>query len=87
MGRQFMEPLDCPFVATDELLRSFRLKANVDVIIADMHGEATSEKMAFGHFCDGRVSMVVGSHTHVPTADLQILSGGTAYLTDAGMFV
>jgi calcineurin-like phosphoesterase len=56
-----------------------------DAIVVDFHGEATSEKMAMGHFCDGRASLVVGTHSHVPTADAQVLPGGTAYQTDAGM--
>jgi metallophosphoesterase (TIGR00282 family) len=84
-GRLFMEPNDDPFRLTAELLGKHRLGATVDAIIADFHGEATSEKMAYGHSFDGRVSLVVGTHTHVPTADLQILPGGTAYQTDAGM--
>ena len=84
-GRLFMEPNDDPFRLTAELLGRHRLGATVDAIIADFHGEATSEKMAYGHSFDGRVSLVVGTHTHVPTADLQILPGGTAYQTDAGM--
>jgi 2',3'-cyclic-nucleotide 2'-phosphodiesterase len=85
MGRLFMEPNDDPFRLTAELLGRHRLGATVDAVIADFHGEATSEKMAYGHSFDGRVSLVVGTHTHVPTADLQILPAGTAYQTDAGM--
>ncbi len=85
MLRLFMEPLDCPFQAAEAVLAEHRLGATVDAVIVDIHGEATSEKMAMGHFLDGRVSMVVGSHSHVPTADLNILPGGTAYQTDAGM--
>jgi 2',3'-cyclic-nucleotide 2'-phosphodiesterase len=85
MGRIFMEPLDCPFAAVDQALSRYRLAGNADVVIVDIHAEATSEKMAMGHFCDGRASMVVGSHSHVPTADAQVLPGGTAYQTDAGM--
>jgi len=85
MGRLFMEPNDDPFRSTAELLGKYRLGANVDAIVADFHGEATSEKMGYGHSFDGRVSLVVGTHTHVPTADTQILPGGTAYQTDAGM--
>jgi metallophosphoesterase (TIGR00282 family) len=84
-GRLFMEPLDDPFRLTAELLGKHRLGVTVDAIVADFHGEATSEKMAYGHSFDGRVSLVVGTHTHVPTADLQILPSGTAYQTDAGM--
>ncbi len=85
MGRLFMEPNDDPFRLTAELLGKYRLGGTVDAIVADFHGEATSEKMAYGHSFDGRVSLVVGTHTHVPTADAQILPGGTAYQTDAGM--
>jgi len=85
MGRVFMDPLDDPFAGVDKLLKSGKLGAKYDFILVDIHGEATSEKMAMGHFCDGRVSMVVGSHQHVPTADAMILPGGTAYQTDAGM--
>jgi len=85
MGRLFMEPNDDPFRVTAELLGKHRLGATVDAIVADFHGEATSEKMAYGHSFDGRVSLVVGTHTHCPTADTQILPAGTAYQTDAGM--
>lgn len=85
MGRVFMDPLDDPFAAVEKILRTGKLGQKYDFILVDIHGEATSEKMAMGHFCDGRVSLVVGSHSHVPTADAQILSGGTAYQTDAGM--
>lgn len=85
MGRLFMDPLDDPFSAVEGVLDKYTLAQNVDAIIVDMHGEATSEKMAMGHFCDGRASVVVGSHSHVPTADAQILPGGTAYQTDMGM--
>lgn len=85
MARLFMDPLDDPFPAVDSVLKQNPLKAAVDATIIDFHGEATSEKMAMGHFCDGRASLVVGSHSHIPTADAQILPGGTAYHTDAGM--
>lgn len=85
MGRVFMDPLDDPFAAVAHELGACPLGEGCDTILVDMHAEATSEKMAMGHFCDGRVSVVVGSHTHVPTADVMILSGGTAYQTDAGM--
>ena len=85
MGRLFMDALDDPFSAVDQLLKAHRLAGNVDAILIDFHGEATSEKMAMGHFLDGKVSLVVGTHTHVPTADHVILPGGTAYQTDAGM--
>lgn len=85
MGRLFMDPLDDPFAAVDKVLATAKLGKKYDAILVDIHGEITSEKMSMGHFCDGRVSMVVGSHTHVPTADAQIFDGGTAYQTDAGM--
>lgn len=86
LGTVFMKiALDNPFAATDRALDSLPLGTVADAVIVDIHCEATSEKMAMGHFCDGRASLVVGSHTHVPTADHQILPAGTAYLTDAGM--
>ena len=85
MGRIFMDPLDDPFACVEAELSKHRLGHTVSFILVDIHCEATSEKMAMGHFCDGRVSFVVGSHSHVPTADAQILEGGTAYQTDAGM--
>jgi metallophosphoesterase (TIGR00282 family) len=84
LGRVHMDPLDDPFAAVDRVLNDTPLGQVADAIIVDMHCEATSEKMAMGHFCDGRASLVVGTHTHVPTADAQILNGGTAYQTDAG---
>ncbi len=85
MARLFMEALDCPFVCLDQQLDVHQLGKNADFILVDIHGEATSEKMSVGHFCDGRVSAVLGTHSHVPTADTQILPGGTAYQTDLGM--
>jgi metallophosphoesterase (TIGR00282 family) len=85
MGRMFMELTDDPFRATAELLGKYRLGASIDVVVCDIHAEATSEKMAYAHSFDGRASLVVGTHTHCPTADTQILPGGTAYQTDAGM--
>tara|TARA_X000000368_G_scaffold402927_2_gene377346 strand:+ start:2073 stop:2918 length:846 start_codon:yes stop_codon:yes gene_type:complete len=85
MARLFMELNDSPFDAIEKLLDRYRLGDNVQAVILDFHGEATSEKMAMGHYLDGRASLVVGTHTHVPTADLHILAGGTAYQTDAGM--
>ena len=85
MGRVFMEPLDDPFACVKAELAKVELGGTVDFILIDVHAEATSEKMAMGHFCDGRASLVVGSHSHVPTADSQLLPGGTAYQTDAGM--
>jgi metallophosphoesterase (TIGR00282 family) len=84
LGRVHMEALDDPFSAVDRELEACPLGAAADAVIVDMHCEATSEKMAMGHFCDGRASLVIGTHTHVPTADHQILNGGTAYQTDAG---
>lgn len=84
-GQVFMEPNDSPFRAVDVALAGVRLGGSVDFILVDFHAEATSEKMALGHFLDGRVSAVVGSHQQVPTADAMILNGGTAYQTDAGM--
>jgi metallophosphoesterase (TIGR00282 family) len=86
MARLFMEPvLDDPFVTMEKLLAQYRLGQNANAIFVDFHGEASSEKMAFGHVVDGRVSAVVGTHTHIPTADDQILPRGTAYQSDAGM--
>ncbi len=85
MARLFMDPLDDPFAAVQRELERHRLGATVHAVILDFHGEATSEKMAMGHFVDGRVSLCVGTHTHVPTADTMILPGGTGYQTDAGM--
>lgn len=85
MGRLYMDALDDPFAGIDSVLARHRLGGTVQAALVDIHAEATSEKMAFGHYCDGRVSAVVGSHTHIPTADAQILPKGTAYLTDAGM--
>ncbi|HJO74914.1 MAG TPA: TIGR00282 family metallophosphoesterase [Rhodospirillales bacterium] len=85
MGRLFMEPIDDPFAAVDDALKNHRLGHSVDAIVVDFHCEATSEKQGMGHFLDGRVSAVVGTHTHAPTADAQVLPGGTAFLTDIGM--
>jgi len=86
MGRVFMHPdLDDPFKEAEKIVAACPLRKGADAIIFDFHAEATSEKQCFGHFLDGRVSVVVGTHTHVPTADAQILTGGTGYLTDAGM--
>jgi 2',3'-cyclic-nucleotide 2'-phosphodiesterase len=84
MGRIFMDPLDDPFAAVERELSACPLGEGADAVLVDMHAEATSEKMAMGHFCDGRASLVVGTHSHVPTADAQVLPGGTAYQTDAG---
>ena len=77
--------VDSPFDAIDPILENYEMGENVDAILVDFHCEATSERMAMGHYLDSRVSLVTGSHTHVPTADCQILPGGTAYHTDAGM--
>ena len=85
MGRVFMDPLDDPFQAVERALSTYPLAGAVQFTLVDIHGEATSEKMAMGHFCDGRASLVAGTHSHVPTADHQILPGGTAYLSDVGM--
>jgi metallophosphoesterase (TIGR00282 family) len=86
MGQVFMNPLlDDPFRRVEALLDGAALKRDVDVIIIDFHAEATSEKMCFAHFVDGRATMVVGTHTHCPTADHQVLDGGTAFISDAGM--
>jgi hypothetical protein len=85
MGRLFMDPLDDPFAALNDELTRQPLGAGIHATIVDVHCEASSEKMALGHFADGRASAVLGSHSHIPTADAQILPRGTAYLTDAGM--
>ncbi len=85
MGRIFMDPLDDPFAAVEHELKVCALGRDADAVVIDMHAEATSEKQAMGYFADGRASLVVGTHTHAPTADHQILPGGTAFMTDAGM--
>ncbi len=86
LGQVFMKrPFDDPFSALDGLLKQYPMGGQVSASLIDIHCEATSEKMATGHFCDGRASIVVGTHTHVPTSDAMILPGGTAYQTDAGM--
>jgi len=85
MARLFMDALDDPFAAADNALADLKRARDIQAIFIDFHGEATSEKMAFAHFLDGRVSAVVGTHTHIPTADAQVLPGGTAYQSDAGM--
>jgi len=82
-GRVFMPPLDCPFRTVDRLLES--LPPTVKIIVVDFHGEATSEKIAMGYYLDGRVSLVLGTHTHVPTRDARVFPGGTGYVTDVGM--
>jgi 2',3'-cyclic-nucleotide 2'-phosphodiesterase len=85
MGRVFMDPLDDPFAAIDRELAVWPLPQGADAIVVDVHAETTSEKQAMGHFCDGRASLVTGTHTHAPTADLRVLPGGTAFMSDAGM--
>ncbi|MEM0898565.1 MAG: TIGR00282 family metallophosphoesterase [Pseudomonadota bacterium] len=86
MGRVFMHPdLDDPFACAEAVLGDAQLGREFDAAVFDFHAEATSEKMCFGHYLDGRVSLVVGTHTHMPTGDHQILNGGTAYMSDAGM--
>lgn len=86
MGTVFMHPsLNDPFQAAERELAACPLGEGADVVVIDFHAEATSEKQCFGHFVDGRASLVVGTHTHIPTADHQILPGGTAYMSDAGM--
>jgi 2',3'-cyclic-nucleotide 2'-phosphodiesterase len=85
LGRIFMEALDDPFAAIDRELAACALRTGADAIVIDFHAEATSEKQAMGHFADGRVSAVVGTHTHTPTADHRILPGGTAFVSDVGM--
>src|SRR5471030_658924 len=85
MGRVFMDPLDDPFAAIERELNACALKRDADAIVIDIHCEATSEKQSMGHFCDGRASLVVGTHTHVPTSDHRVLAGGTAFMTDVGM--
>ncbi len=85
MGQVFMRELDCPFRAVDELLSAYPMGEACDVAVVDFHAEATSEKQGMGHFLDGRVSLVVGTHTHVPTSDFRLLPKGTAYMSDVGM--
>lgn len=83
MGRVFMPPVDDPFRVAQEMVD--RLREQTSVVVVDMHAEASSEKMAMARFLDGRVALVYGSHTHVQTADEQVLAGGTGYITDVGM--
>jgi metallophosphoesterase (TIGR00282 family) len=85
MGRIFMDPLDDPFAAVEHELAACPLRSGADAIVIDMHAETTSEKQAMGCFVDGRASLVVGTHTHAPTADQRILPGGTAFVSDVGM--
>lgn len=83
LGRVFMKPIDCPFRAADEVVKS--ISRETKIIFVDMHAEATSEKIAMGRYLDGRVSAVIGTHTHVPTADERVLPQGTAFISDLGM--
>ena len=85
MGQIFMPPLDDPFQAVTRELSACAIGNGCDGIVIDMHGEASSEKQTMGHFLDGKASLVIGTHTHVPTADWRILAGGTAFMTDVGM--
>jgi 2',3'-cyclic-nucleotide 2'-phosphodiesterase len=85
LGRIFMDALDDPFAAIERELAACPLRDACDAIVIDVHAEATSEKWALGHFADGRASLVVGTHTHVPSADHRILAGGTGFVTDVGM--
>jgi hypothetical protein len=85
MGRVFMPMhLDCPFRAADKILKEFENDKKLAAIFVDFHAETTSEKMALGHYLDGRVSAVIGTHTHVPTFDARVLAGGTAFQSDVG---
>jgi metallophosphoesterase (TIGR00282 family) len=85
LGRVFMPPINSITEPLDELLKYYTLGKNVDAILVDIHAEATSEKLSLGYYLDGKVSMVAGTHTHVPTADARILPQGTGYITDVGM--
>ena len=85
MGNVFMKKSEDVFQAAKKFIENIKLKKDADFIVVDMHGEITSEKMAMGHFFDGKVTMVVGTHTHVPTSDYKIMDKGTAYQTDLGM--
>jgi 2',3'-cyclic-nucleotide 2'-phosphodiesterase len=85
MGRVFMDPLDDPFATVERELQACPLGSGADAVVIDIHAEATSEKQAMGFYADGRATLVVGTHTHVPTADHRILPGGTAFVSDVGM--
>ena len=85
MGNIFMKKSKDVFISANEFLKKNKLKENYDFLVVDFHGEITSEKMAMGHFFDGKATLLVGTHTHVPTNDCRVLINGTAYLTDAGM--
>ena len=85
MGNIFMKKSKDVFISANEFLKKNKLKENYDFLVVDFHGEITSEKMAMGHFFDGKATLVVGTHTHVPTSDVRVLEKGTAYQTDSGM--
>jgi len=85
MGNIFMKKCDDVFVAAEKIFNEIKLKKDADFIVVDFHGEITSEKMAMGHYLDGKATLVVGTHTHVPTSDVRILENGTAYQSDTGM--
>ena len=85
MGNVFIKKCEDVFMAATMFKNKYKLKSDYDFLVVDFHGEATSEKMAIGHFFDGKATLVVGTHTHVPTNDVRILANGTAYQTDAGM--
>ena len=85
IGNVFMKKSNDVFEAANQFINKFKLKKNFDFLVVDFHGEITSEKNAIGHFFDGKASLVVGTHTHIPTNDARILQNGTAYQTDAGM--
>ena len=85
MGNIFMKKCEDVFTTTEKIFNKFRLKRDADFIVVDFHGEITSEKMAIGHYLDGKATLVVGTHTHVPTSDFRVLEHGTAYQSDTGM--
>ena len=85
MGNVFMKKCDDVFEISEKFMKQFKLKEDYDFLVVDFHGEITSEKNAIGHFFDGKATLVVGTHTHIPTNDARILKNGTAYQTDAGM--
>ena len=85
MGNIFMKKCDDVFTTAEKIFNKFKLKKDADFIVVDLHGEITSEKMAMGHYLDGKATLVVGTHTHVPTSDFRVLEHGTAYQSDTGM--
>tara|TARA_B100001564_G_C20447917_1_gene582027 strand:- start:365 stop:820 length:456 start_codon:yes stop_codon:yes gene_type:complete len=85
MGNVFMKKCENVFKTVEDFLTKYKIKKDMDFLVVDFHGEITSEKMAMGHLFDGKATLVIGTHTHVPTSDHHILKGGTAYQTDAGM--